>query len=320
VIAYKAMMQRDAATLFGARTTDTFMGFPAATPGELERAIAIVGAPAATPYPVVGAYCAAAPRAIRTASAAYAANVTHIDFDLGGPIFPSGTVEAGDLGDLACDEADPATNRNLIRETVRVILERGAVPMVIGGDDSVPIPMFQAFAGHGPLTLLQIDAHIDWRDEVAGERLGLSSTMRRASEMAQIDRIIQVGQRGIGSARVSDFEDAQRYGVQFVPASALEASGPDPVVELVPKGRTVIINFDCDALDPSIMPAVIAPTPGGLSYWQAVRILHGVAARAPIAAFSLVEFMPERDMAGLGAQTAARIICNMLGLIARQRT
>jgi agmatinase len=312
-------MRRDAGMLFGAKATDTFLGLPSATLADFGQAIAIVGAPAATPYPSVGAYCAAGPPAIRAASAAYAANVGHIDFDLGGPIFPSGTVAACDLGDLACDEADPATNRNLIRETVRTILDRGAVPVMIGGDDSVPIPLFQAFAGHGPLTLLQIDAHIDWRDEVAGERMGLSSTMRRASEMAQIERIIQAGQRGIGSARVSDFEDARRYGARFVPAIALEASGTDAVVELVPKGRPVIINFDCDALDPSIMPGVIAPTPGGLSYWQAVRILHGVAARAPIAAFALVEFMPERDIAGLGAQTAARILCNMLGLIARQR-
>jgi len=232
---------------------------------------------------------------------------------------PSDSIGAADLGDLAYEEAEPAKNRDRIRDTVRAIVERGAVPVVIGGDDSVPIPVFQAFAGHGPLTLVQIDAHIDWRDEVAGERLGLSSTMRRASEMAQIERIIQVGQRGIGSARVSDFEDARRYGVRFVPASALDGSGTDSVVELVPKGRPVIIDFDCDALDPAIMPGVIAPTPGGLSYWQAIRILHGVAARAPVAAFSLVEFMPQRDIAGLGAQTAARILCNVLGLIARQK-
>jgi agmatinase len=91
------------------------------------------------------------------------------------------------------------------------------------------------------------------------------------------------------------------------------------VIGLVPQGQSVIVNFDCDALDPSIMPGVIAPTPGGLSYWQAVRILHGVAGRAPIAAFSIVEFMPERDIGGMGAITASRLLINMLGLIARQR-
>jgi agmatinase len=312
-------MQRDAATLFGAQATGTFLGLPAARAAELNAAIAIVGAPAATPYASVGAYCAEAPGAIRSASATHAASVTHVDFDLGGPIFPSGTIAAADLGDLAYDEGDPAQNRDRIRDTVATVLERGAVPVVIGGDDSVPIPMFQAFAGRGPLTLLQIDAHIDWRDEVMGERLGLSSTMRRASEMAHIDRIIQVGQRGIGSARAGDLHDAQRHGVSFVSANAIDGGGTDQVIGLVPQGQPVIINFDCDALDPSIMPGVIAPTPGGLSYWQAVRILHGVAGRAPIAAFSIVEFMPERDIGGMGAITASRLLINMLGLIARQR-
>jgi len=312
-------MQRDAATLFGAQATETFLGLPAARAAELNAAIAIVGAPAATPYPSVGAYCAEAPGAIRSASATYAANVTHVDFDLGGPIFPSATVGAADLGDLAYDEGDPAQNRDRIRDTVAAVLARGAVPVVIGGDDSVPIPMFQAFAGRGPLTLLQIDDHIDWRDEVMGERLGLSSTMRRASEMAHIDRIIQAGQRGIGSARAGDLQDAQRHGVSFVSANAIDGGASDQVIGLVPKGQPVIINFDCDALDPSIMPGVIAPAPGGLSYWQAVRILHGVAGRAPIAAFSIVEFMPERDIGGIGAITASRLLINMLGLIARQR-
>jgi agmatinase len=80
--------------------------------------------------------------------------------------------------------------------------------------------MLQALEGQGPLTILQIDAHIDWRREVEGERWGLSSTMRRASEMAHVERIIQVGQRGMGSARPADMEDALRWGVHFIPASA----------------------------------------------------------------------------------------------------
>jgi agmatinase len=311
-------MQRDAGTLFGAQATDTFLGLPSASLADLDRPIAIVGAPAATPYPSVGAYCAEAPRAIRTASAAYAANVAHIDFDLGGPIFPGGEVAAVDLGDLAFDEADSATNRDRIRDTVRAIIDRDAVPVVIGGDDSVPIPVFQAFAGRGPVTLLQIDAHIDWRDEVMGERLGLSSTMRRASEMAHVERIVQVGQRAIGSARPGDLADAKAWGAILVPASEVHEHGIEPVLAAVPTGAQVILTFDCDGLDPAIMPAVIGPAPGGLSYWQALKLLHGIAAKARIAAFDLVEFVPERDMAGLGALTAARIIVNVLGLLARQ--
>jgi agmatinase len=63
---------------------------------------------------------------------------------------------------------------------------------------------------------------------------------------------------------------------------------------------------------------VIGPAPGGLTYWQSVGILHGIAAKAQLAAFDIVEFVPERDVAGLGALTAARIVANVLGLVARQ--
>ena len=140
--------------------------------------------------------------------------------------------------DLACVEADPAANRAAIRAAVAKILARGAVPLVIGGDDSVPIPAFEAFHGRGPFTIVQIDAHIDWREEVAGERFGLSSTMRRASEMAQIERIVQVGQRGIGSARPGE-RVGGNIGGALSPlwmALALSLFGLPGTLTLVPMG------------------------------------------------------------------------------------
>ena len=208
----------DVGAMFGATETETFLGLPkAGNLAALDAKIAILGVPCATPYRSVGPYCAGAPRAIRDAIAGYAANLHHVDFDIGGPIFP-GPITAVDGGDLACTEADPAANRSAIRQAVATVIARGAVPIVIGGDDSVPIPVFEAFHDRGPLTIVQIDAHIDWREEVAEERWGLSSTMRRASEMPQIERIVQVGQRAIGSARPGDFADAKAWGAIFVPA------------------------------------------------------------------------------------------------------
>jgi agmatinase len=305
-------------TLFGAAATETFLGLPSADNLEaLDAKIAILGVPCATPYPSVGPYCAGAPRAIRAAIASYAANLHHVDFDLGGPIFPD-AVTAVDAGDLAWSEADPAANRAAIREAVATVLSRGVVPIVIGGDDSVPIPVIEAFRDQGPLTIVQIDAHIDWREEVAGERWGLSSTMRRASEMGHVERIVQVGQRGLGSARPRDLADAKAWGAIFVPAQAVHEHGIVAALDAVPAGSQVLVTLDCDGLDPTIMPAVIAPAPGGLTYWQTIGILRGIAAKARIAGFDLVEFVPERDVAGLGALTAARIIVNVLGLLARQ--
>ena len=306
-------------TMFGAAPAETFMGLPAcADPARLSARIALIGADGCTPYPSVGFYCAGGPRAIRAAGAAYAANLGHMNFDLGGPVFPAG-IAAVDLGDLPMAEGDAAGNRARLQSTVAAVLDRGAVPFLLGGDDSLPIPMLQAFAGRGrDLTILQIDAHIDWRDEVGGERLGLSSTMRRASEMGHVGRIIQVGQRGIGSARPGDVADALARGVTFVSAGAVARDGVAPVVDLVPAGADVVICLDLDALDPSVMPAVIGRTAGGLTYWQVLDLIAGVAGRARIAAFDMVEFMPARDIDGQGAALAAQLLAAVMGIVARQ--
>jgi agmatinase len=305
--------------MFGAATTSTFLGLPEATVESGARAaIAILGAPTATPYPSVGAYCAGGPAAIRAGIANWAAARDHMDFDLGGPMLPEG-VTAVDCGDLPFDLEDSAANRRRITAAVATLLDGGAVPVVLGGDDSVPIPLFHAFEGRGRFTILQIDAHIDWRDEVQGIRLGLSSTMRRASEMGWIEHIIQVGARGTGSARVADYQDALKAGVEFFLAKDVAAHGIAPILASIPAGANVLVSIDVDGLDPSIMPGVIGPAPGGLLYWQAVGLLHGVASKATIAAVDIVEFMPERDVQQQGAQTAARLVANAIGLIARQK-
>ena len=305
--------------MYGAATASTFLGLPSASLAEGAKAdIAIFGAATATPYPSVGAYCAGAPRAIRAGIADWAGAREHMDFDLGGRMLPQG-VTAVDCGDLAIDATDAAGNRAKITAAARGLLEGGAVPVVMGGDDSVPIPLFQAFEGRGPFTVLQVDAHIDWRDEVQGLKLGLSSTMRRASEMGWIKKIIQVGARGTGSARVSDFEDARAAGVTFVTGREVAAHGIKAALDAIPKGADLLVTIDCDGLDPTVIPGVIGPAPGGLSYWQAVELLQGAAQRAAIAAFDIVEFMPERDIQKQGALAAARLMANAIGLIARQR-
>jgi agmatinase len=306
-------------TMFGATEVDTFLGLPRCRDlSRLSAQMAIIGADGCTPYPSVGFYCAGGPAAIRTAGADYAANLSHMNFDLGGPIFLGG-VSAVDAGDLPQDLADPEGNRARIFGAVSQVLDRGGVPLLIGGDDSLPIPMLEAYGARSRgITILQIDAHIDWRDEVGGERLGLSSTMRRASEMAHVEAIIQVGQRGIGSARMQDVADAESWGVAFVPAGEVARTGIGRAIDLIPQGAEVVVCLDLDALDPSVMPAVIGRTAGGLGYWQVLELIAGVSERARIAGFDMVEFMPSRDVDGQGALVAAQMLAAVMGIIARQ--
>ena len=308
------------AAMFGATDAKTFMGLPAARTSTLpaKTGAAILGVPCATPYASVGAYCAGGPAAVRTAMAGYAANLAHPDLDHGEPMLGDGGFKVIDCGDLDLDTSDPTANRAAIRAATRSILNSGAVPLVIGGDDSVPIPVLAAFAGRNPLTILQIDAHIDWRDSVDGESFGLSSTMRRASEMKHVKAIVQAGQRAIGSARAQDVRDARAWGVEFVSARKIHARGIGPVINAIPVGSDIFISLDVDAFDPSIVPAVIGRAPGGLTYWQVVEMIEVAAARGTIAGFAMVELIPERDLDGLGALVAARVLANVIATVRRQ--
>ncbi|UUX50539.1 arginase family protein [Nisaea acidiphila] len=310
----------DLGALFGATPAETFLGIEKCSdPSRAEGSSAFIGAPGATPYGSVGAYCRNAPDALRKATSSLTANVDRHNFDLGGPIFPTGSRRAVDCGNLPFDEADFARNREVISDTVRKVVGSSAVPILVGGDDSVPIPMLDALAATGErYTVLQIDAHIDWRRNHMGEEYGLSSTMRRASEMPHIERILQVGARGIGSAHTDDYQDAVAWGARFFTAHDIHRDGIAPVLDLIPEGTEIVVCTDVDALDPSLVPGVIGRTPGGLAYHHVLDLFKGAAERGNIAAMDFVEYVPEADIDGLGALTTAGLIAAAMGLIARQ--
>ena len=304
--------------MFGGTPSGGFFDLPTAPAGETRDAdIILLGAPAATPYASVGNYCAAAPDAIRAAFG-WPGVLGHHDFDIDGYLLPD-AVQALDWGNLDYSETDFTANRETITHRVSQVLDAGALPLVLGGDDSVPIPVLQAYREHGPLTILQFDAHIDWRDDVGGETMGLSSNMRRASEMGWVENIIQVGARGIGSARPRDRQDALDWGVKFFPMREVARNGIEPVLAAIPENCNLYIALDIDAMDPAVVPAVIGPAPGGFSYWQMLEILEAAAQRARIAGFNLAELMPGADIGGRGALVAARIVAMIMGLCAGQR-
>ncbi|NGN43152.1 agmatinase [Mesorhizobium sp. CGMCC 1.15528] len=296
-----------------------FLGFPdRLADGGMPRAV-IFGAAHGSTYPGEDSngYELAAD-AIRAASQADAGLVEHWDFDLGGPLFDGRPVCCIDTGDILTTMHDNAGNRARIEAKTREVLALPAVPILIGGDDSVVIPFLAGFAEHGPVWILQIDAHIDWRDEVNGERYGYSNPMRRASEMAHVAGMVQVGLRSVGSARLAEIEAAQRYGSRFVTAREVHAQGVGTALRHIPQGARVVVTLDCDGLDPGIMPGVAARTPGGLTYTQVIDLIAGVGRRARIAGFDLVELYPPADIDGLSALTAARLLVNAIGTIVRQ--
>ena len=281
--------------------------------------LVVFGAPHGTPYSDIdNEPYAAAPDALRCALEEDARWVDHWDFDLDGPLLGDGDFTVADSGNLKTSPLDGDGNRRLIWKATTQIVESGAVPVMIGGDDSTPIPFIDALKILSPLTIIQIDAHIDWRDERRGERMGFSSPMRRASEMGHVETIVQVGIRGPGSARRAEVETARDWGAKIVTARQLHRDGTEAVVKHLKPNANCMITYDCDALDPGIMPAVMAPAPGGLSYTQSIDLIDAVVRKSRLVAFDMIEFVPSRDPNGTAAITAARILANVLGCLARR--
>jgi agmatinase len=298
-------------------TKKPFMATKAATrPAGAQ--LAVFGACHGTPYPSTSNRIhQKAPDAFRAALAFDSAWIDHWDFDFDGPLIPTSDFKAVDLGNLKTKSLDGKSNRALIEKATRDCLSAGAVPMMFGGDDSTPIPFLAGFSGGNPVTVLQIDAHIDWREEREKERFGFSSTMRRSSEMEHVWRIVQAGGRGLGSAREEEVVAARGWGARLVPSRDIHADGADTVLAHIEPGSDCVICLDLDVLDTSEMPAVAAQSPGGLSFLQVTRLIAGVAAKARIAGFAMVEFVPAKDPHGVYAYTAGRIAAHVIGHVAR---
>ncbi len=296
-----------------------FLGLNSSTMADVDTGdVVIVGAPNATPYEAgKPSHSEAAPAAIRSASQKFSNWHDHYDFDAGDELRGVDAPPLRDIGDLTTLPDTPEQNREVIRSAVGTILSTGATPIVLGGDDAVPIPVLQAYEEHGPIWIVQVDAHIDWREERFGERLGWSSTMRRASEMAWVEGIVQIGARGVGSAYPGDVKDAKSWGASIITAREVFRDGLAQAIERVPAGARVVVSLDCDALDPAVMPAVMAQVPGGLTYWHVIDLLDGVAARGRIVGCTVVELAPERDIGTVSALTVVRIISAMVAAIGR---
>jgi agmatinase len=297
----------------------TFAGFPSCVDlAQLQADIALIGIPYGTPYaPEKPPHSLHAPDAIRRESNRYKDDPVAWDFDLNGTLLGDSSIRVVDCGDLPGNQNDPEGNRERAQEMVASILAKNATPLVLGGDDSVPISVMCAYEGGEPFHVLQLDAHIDWRDSVGGVREGYSSTMRRVSELDCVVGIVQAGMRGVGSARAEEHRAAANYGAEIVLAKTLMREGTEAVLQHIPEGGRCFLTIDFDVLDPSVMPAVGAPTPGGLYYQTLIDIIHSAAACTNIIGVCLVEFAPEADLHNLSAVTAMRIVWNVIGALAR---
>jgi agmatinase len=221
-----------------------------------------------------------------------------------------------DCGDVDRQMNGAEQNPERITAAIRTILSLGAIPIALGTDEGGFIPVMRAYDGYGAICVVHIDAHIDWRDRRHGEREGYSSVMRRASEMSWVKAMVQVGLRGIGSARQREVDDAIAFGSVFIRAREVHREGIGACIKQIPTADHYVISIDFDAFDTAIAPGVLFSSPGGLTYDEATDLVQGISRKGPIAGINLFEVRPELDINGLTALTGAQLIINFIGTLA----
>ena len=224
-----------------------------------------------------------------------------------------------DYGDLPVSPGDIERTYAQVEEGLAPIVEAGVFPLAMGGDHSITLPELRVLARrHGPLALVQLDAHADTWESYFGQKYFHGTTFKRAAEEGLVDPTASV-QAGIrGSVYSADDLDVSRdLGFTVIPSEDLRALGPDAYARLVRErtgNRPVFLSFDVDFLDPAFAPGTGTPEIAGFSTAEAVayvRALKGI----DLVGCDVVEVSPPYD--GPGQQTAlaaANVLSELLAL------
>ncbi|MBT2737492.1 agmatinase [Bacillus sp. ISL-7] len=224
-----------------------------------------------------------------------------------------------DCGDVDMVHGDMMQCHENTEEAIRKIVSKGAMPVVLGGDHSITIPVGKALEELGPFHVIQIDAHLDWADHRSGQRYGHGSCIRRLSEMDHVQKIFQFGIRGISSSLKEDVDAAREYGSVILSPRQIRKMGIESVLELLPEGEKYYITLDIDGLDPSVAPGTGTPSPGGFIYDEVNELLEGIAKRGKVIGFDLVEVAPPYDPAGMTGQVGARLALDLLSFVLKEK-
>jgi agmatinase len=225
-------------------------------------------------------------------------------------------VDAGDSDVIYADTRRSLANAEL---AVRVLLDAGTMPHILGGDHAITMATVAAYSNEKPIHIVHLDAHFDFIDERNGISWGHGSPMRRASEMAHVKGITTLGPHNMASVSKKDYEAAKAYGTHVVPLRKFRAIGAKAALAHIPDGERVYVSIDIDSFDPSIAPGTATISHGGFTYYEAKDLLREVARRFDVVGADFVEVSPPYDPSGITSLLAARTSLDFIGSIFHER-
>ena len=239
---------------------------------------------------------------------------------------PFDSLSIADIGDVAINTFNLPDAVRLIQEYYDSLLSQfDVVPMTLGGDHTITLPILRAIARkHGKVGLVHVDAHADVNDHMFGEKIAHGTTFRRAMEegLLDADRVVQIGLRAQGYA-ADDFDWCRRQGFRVVQAEECWHRSLTPLMAEVREkvgGGPVYLSFDIDGIDPAWAPGTGTPEIGGLTTIQGMEIIRGCQG-LDLVGCDLVEVSPMYDVSGntslLGANLLYEMLCVLPGVVHR---
>ena len=230
---------------------------------------------------------------------------------------PFDSFQVADTGDVALNAYDLPASIRLIEQHYDAMLQADVIPISLGGDHTVSLPILRALARkHGPMALVHVDAHADTNDEMFGEKITHGTIFRRAIEekLVEPDAMVQIGLRATGYG-AEDFDWARSQGVKVVQAEECWYQSIAPLMNEIRTRfgaeRPCYLSFDVDGLDPSVAPGTGTPEPAGLTASQGLEIIRGCAG-LNLVGCDLVEVSPPYDPSGNTALLAGNLVFEML--------
>jgi len=208
--------------------------------------------------------------------------------------------------------ADTPTVLGRVAARVSAALTGSRVPIVIGGEHTVTLGAIDALIEHGePFGVVQFDAHADLRDTYEGNRYSHACVMRRVFE-----RSIPFFQVGVRSLSIAEAGFRQTQAILYRDADDLMQSRQTPLTLPAHFPERIYLTFDVDALDPSVMPGTGTPEPGGLYWYDAMRLIDQALAGRHLVAFDVVELAPIPG-SSISEFTAAKLVYRLMATVLR---
>lgn len=235
---------------------------------------------------------------------------------------PFALCKVADVGDAPSDPLDVVRSVELIQAFFERVHAAGAVPLAIGGDHTVPLPILRAIATERAVGLIQFDAHGDVFDEFMGSKINHATFVRRGIEEGLIEprRSIQIGLRGT-RYDADDLDYSRGVGIRVVTIDEYEDLGRASVIQAIKAavgGGPAYLTFDVDGLDPTEAPGTGVPEPGGLSMRDSQVMLRALSGLDLIGG-DVCEVAPPLDPTGLTCIAAANLMFEILCLLATAR-